>query len=288
MTSMSRVTKAALFVALIGVAGCDDSLAPRGETFSDPPAPSPIIAPPRVLSDAEAIGVFTRAAARGDSSAARELQSVADVRQGRVAAPQRIDGADPNDPTTWGDARIYDPHLFVSLNSGDAYAIASMRYDGHIGFIDLKYSLSELGGREVQDWGPVRKMEFNPLGVYHRAWLQHGVQLSLGSCGYRMDASAFFGTWFIVLPLPTNIGFMTLPQGTTGETYDNAYEHAQQQSCSPSNQNPGSGGGDGGGSGYWLTYTECNGYDYYVNGVYVFSAIEVCWSKSIFVGAAMT
>jgi hypothetical protein len=286
MLSNLRMPAAVLVATMCGAAACDDGLAPKARPPLAVPQGVTPLPPPRAMSRAETDTMLAHAASRGDSAAGLALRRRSDLDHGRMATPQRVaTSPDPSDPATWGVVQILSPEVLMSLYPvNEAYVLADMYHNGHVGEIDLSFTIRNSQGQTLQSVGPEHFSKTRWGLVTSFDLMQASMQIyPSAACGLSGYAGATFRAYWTTFPFPVSFGAYTLPIGVYGKTTVAAGPaYAEQPPCASSS--PGGYGGENtNGSGYWLTYTECSGFDYYINGYYVYSTITSCWASSTFI-----
>lgn len=285
MSFAPRIRMAGLACCLAVSWSCRDATAPLPpEQVMEQTVP----APDRVLTGDAAFGQLKRIApflaARGDSSPLyyvleRERKGLEPEDGPRLS---RVESDDPADRI----AIIYDYRVLASLNPDNSFVYATMTHDGHVGKIELNYTISRQDGTVVSRFGPETQTRINPLGKWNRQNVDLLVNIaSPGSCGFHLLAWATFQSYYVGNPWGTiDAGPVDIPEFRGPITYKSASGESRQSDCPIPTGGPGGGGGGGGdGGGYYLTYTSCWGFDVYSDGQYVYSVVLGCSSYSVYV-----
>ena len=241
--------------------------------------------------------VVRERARRGDAAARRWLDDTTAAAVPPVLSAIAASEFDPDDPSTWGTVEIRNFIVIASLLPGFSVAGVGMDHNGHIAEMTISYDMKYLDGRLQYHYGPNTTYHANLNGPWGFTRATNIVEVvPPAECGNRLEAVGDGKGYWVLLPLPSKIGPFTVPNLKWGETSRVRNSSFAQLACpepppdtdSGDSGGSGDGGGDvggGSGGGYWLTVTECDGYDYYEDGIYLFSTIESCTSYAVWVDA---
>lgn len=281
---MPTMPKSPALVCLLGVllSACRGDASRRALPTSIAtvaPEPRPTVGPPRIMSRAETRNLLLDALRErpGDAALLRRQVARMDSTDARFVPPARLTSTTEttaDDPATWPKAQIVEPTVMASLTPPHPFVYASMYHNGHLGRIDLKYTLSDSKGT-LQTYDHTTS-DFNVWGRLRFSLATQSVQVfTSATCGAVLRAEALFTSYYVINPLDIPLGeFGTIPATVGGQTNVKGDGQAEQGPCADS----GSGGGPSSGdSSYSYIHMECWYTDWYNgDGTYLFTTFDGC------------